>query len=43
MSPLLIGLLIFFGLRQSKLELTERATAQKKAEDEKYSHLFLFK
>ena len=30
----LIGLLIFFGLRQSKLELTERATAQKKAEDE---------
>ena len=30
----LIGLLIYFGLRQSKLELTERATAQKKAEDE---------
>lgn len=33
-SLALIGLLIFFGLRQSKMEVAERAAAQKKAEDE---------
>lgn len=33
-SLVLIGLLIFFGLRQSKMEVAERAAAQQKAEEE---------